>query len=57
MTVQEIIKKLTTAENYAEVRATISDDFIYFVKEILSSDYEFFKEKEEVYQKNLKSNQ
>ena len=55
MTIQDVIKKLITAENYAEVRVTISDDFINFVKEMLSSDYEYFKDKEEAYQKSLES--
>jgi len=57
MTIQELIKKLITVENYAEVRATVSDNFINFVKEIFPSDYEYFKDKEEAYQKSLKSNQ
>ena len=50
MTIQETLKKLITAENYAEVRVTISDDFISFVKEMLPSDYDYISEKEEGYQ-------
>jgi hypothetical protein len=53
MTVQEILKKLITAENYLEVRMTISDDFISFVKENLPSDYDYISEKEENYQQLL----
>jgi len=50
MTIQETLKKLITAENYAEVRVTISDDFISFVKDMLPSDYDYISEKEEGYQ-------
>lgn len=51
MTVGEILKKLITAENYAEVRATISDDFIEMVKDVLPGDYDYIEEKENQYQK------
>jgi hypothetical protein len=53
MTVQEILKKLITAENYLEVRMTISDDFISFVKDTLPTDYDYISEKEENYQQLL----
>ncbi len=53
MTVQEILKKLITAENYVEVRMTISDDFISFVKDTLPTDYDYISEKEENYQQLL----
>ena len=53
MTVQETLKKLITAEYYAEVRVTISDDFISFVKEMLPNDYDYISEKEEGYQQLL----
>jgi hypothetical protein len=53
MTVQEILKKLITAENYLEVRMTISDDFISFVKDTLPTDYDYIAEKEENYQQLL----
>lgn len=55
MTVNENIKRLIKAENYTEVRITISDDFINFVKQMLPSDYEYIEEKEEAYQLLLKS--
>ena len=50
----EIIKQLITAENYAEVRMTISDRFINFVKIMLPRDYEYFEEKEEAYQELIR---
>lgn len=53
MTVQETLKKLITAENYLEVRMTISDDFISFVKDMLPNDYDYISEKEENYQQLL----
>jgi hypothetical protein len=53
MTVQETLKKLITAEYYAQVRVTISDDFISFVKEMLPADYDYISEKEEAYQQLL----
>jgi hypothetical protein len=55
MTVNENIKRLIKAENYIEVRITISDDFINFVRQMLPSDYEYIEEKEEAYQLLLKS--
>jgi hypothetical protein len=55
MTINENIKKLIKAENYIEVRITISDDFINFVKQMLPNDYEYIEEKEEAYQLLLKS--
>ena len=54
MTVQETLKKLITAEYYAEVRMTISDNFISFVKDMLPMDYEYIEVKEEEYQQFLK---
>ena len=54
MTVGEALKKLVTAENYAQVRRTISDEFINFIKEMLPSDYEYIEEKENDYQEMLK---
>lgn len=53
MTVQEKLKKLITAENYAEVRMTTSDDFISFVKDMLPNQYEYIEAKEEEYQRIL----
>ena len=53
MTIQETLKTLITAENYVEVRMTISDDFISFVKDMLPSDYDYISEKEEGYQQLL----
>lgn len=53
MTVGEALKKLVTAENYTQVRMTISDEFINFVKEMLPSDYEYIEEKENNYQEML----
>jgi len=49
MKVGEIIKQLVTAQNYAEVRMTVDDSFIDFVKDNMPSQYELFKEKEEIY--------
>jgi len=46
MTTGEIITKLIKAENYFEERIKISDEFIDFVKVMMSRDYEYFKEKE-----------
>ena len=53
MTVGEALKKLVTAENYTQVRMTISDEFINFIKEMLPSDYEYIEEKENNYQEML----
>lgn len=53
MTVGETLKKLITAENYMQVRMTISDEFINLVREMLPSDYEYIQEKEEDYQKQI----
>ena len=53
MTVGEALKKLVTAENYAQVRRTISDEFINFIKNMLPSDYEYIEEKENDYQEML----
>ena len=50
----EIIKQLINAENYAQVRMGISDDFINFVREMLPSDYDYFAEKEQAYQDLIK---
>lgn len=50
MTIGEHIKHLVNSENYAEVRLTYSDEFIAFVRDMLPSDYEYFKEKEEKFQ-------
>lgn len=46
----EIIKQLIIAKNYVEMRNTVSDEFIDFVKLMMPRDYEYFKEKEETYQ-------
>jgi hypothetical protein len=54
MTVGETIKKLIKAENYAEVRVGISDDFIRFVRDMLPNDYEYIEEKEQAYQDLIK---
>jgi hypothetical protein len=54
MTVGETVKKLVTAENYVQVRMTISDEFINFIKDMLPSDYEYIEEKENDYQEMLK---
>lgn len=43
-------RQLITAENYAEVRAGVSDEFIEFVRENMPSQYEYFREKEETFQ-------
>jgi hypothetical protein len=53
MTVGEALKKLVTAENYTQVRMTISDEFINFIKNMLPSDYEYIEEKENDYQEML----
>ena len=53
MTVGEALKKLVTAENYTQVRMTISDEFINFIKDMLPSDYEYIEEKENDYQEML----
>jgi hypothetical protein len=50
MKVKEVVKKLIATDNYLSIRLTVSDDFIEFIKEMLPSDYEYFKEKEEAYQ-------
>jgi hypothetical protein len=54
MTVGEALKKLVTAENYTQVRMTISDEFINFIKDMFPSDYEYIEEKENDYQEMLK---
>jgi len=54
MTTGEIVKTLITAPNYADVRSTISDEFIEFIKEMLPKDYEYFEEKEIAYQNVVK---
>ena len=53
MTVGEALKKLVMAENYVQVRMTISDEFINFIKDVLPSDYEYIEEKENNYQEML----
>jgi len=53
MTVGEALKKLVMAENYVQVRMTISDEFINFIKDMLPSDYEYIEEKENNYQEML----
>ena len=53
MTVGEALKKLVTAENYTQVRMTISDEFINFIKDMFPSDYEYIEEKENNYQEML----
>lgn len=50
MTTGETIKELINAENYAQHRITISDEFINFVKVMLPRDYEYISEKEDTYQ-------
>jgi len=54
MTVGEIINKLITAENYAEIRMTMDDDLILLIKDMMPRDYEYIKEKEERYQAIVK---
>jgi hypothetical protein len=54
MTVGEIINSLITAENYAEIRMTIDDNFILFIKDMMPGDYELLKQKEERYQALVK---
>jgi hypothetical protein len=53
MTIGETLKKLITAEHYAEVRITVPDNFISFIKEMLPDDYEYIEAKEESYQEVL----
>jgi len=50
MKIREILKTLVEAENYAEVRVTVPDNFIDFIKNYMKRDYEYIKEKEEIYQ-------
>lgn len=50
MTIGEELKKLIDAPNYALVRSNVNDSFIDFVKDVLPSQYEYIKEKEELYQ-------
>lgn len=50
MTVGEVLKRLVTAENYVQVRVTVSDQFIEMVKDMLPDDYEYIEEKERHYQ-------
>jgi hypothetical protein len=54
MTVGEIINRLITAENYAEIRMTIDDNLILFIKDMMPSDYGLLKQKEERYQALVK---
>ena len=54
MTTGEILKMLINAENYAKVRAGISDEFMDFIKEYLPSDYDFIFEKEQAYKVSVK---
>lgn len=51
MTVGETLRMLEKSENYTLDRIRISDEFIDMVKNMLSSDYERIKEKEESYLK------
>jgi hypothetical protein len=53
MTIGEVLKQLITAENYAEVRKTIPDNLISFIKEMLPDDYGYIEAKEESYQEVL----
>lgn len=51
MTVGETLRMLEKSENYTLDRIRISDEFIDMVKNMLPSDYERIKEKEESYLK------
>jgi hypothetical protein len=53
MTVAETLKKLITAENYLTERMKVSDEFINLIRDMLPYDYEYIKEKEEDYQKQI----
>jgi hypothetical protein len=53
MTIGETLKKLITAEHYAEVRITVPDNLISFIKEMLPDDYGYIEAKEESYQEVL----
>lgn len=53
MTAGETLKKLITAENYAEERIKVSDSFIEMAKTMFG-DFVYIKEKEENYQKMVK---
>ena len=46
----DIIRNLITCDNYAEVRMGVTDEFIDFVKTFMPRDYDYFREKEEIYQ-------
>jgi hypothetical protein len=52
--VGEIIKALITTPNYLFLRVEVGDEFIDFVKTMMPSDYEYFREREEEYQKIIK---
>jgi hypothetical protein len=54
MTVGDTMKRLIMAEDYNEVRLTVSDEFINMAKGMLG-DFEYIKEKEEKYQELIKS--
>jgi hypothetical protein len=53
MTIEETLKKLITAEHYAEVRITVPDNLISFIKEMLPDDYGYIEAKEKSYQEVL----
>lgn len=53
MTVAETLKKLITTENYLTERMKVSDEFINLIRDMLPYDYEYIKEKEEDYQKQI----
>jgi hypothetical protein len=55
-TVENLIQMLTVADDYEEVRKTVSDSFVEMVRDMLGPQYLQFKHREEKYQKSLKEN-
>lgn len=54
MTIQETLNLLVKCRNedYLGYRMQIEDNFMDFIKDMLPSDYEYIREKEEIYQKS-----
>ena len=54
MTIQETLNILVkcTPEDYLGYRMQIDDGFVEFIQDMLPTDYEYIREKEECYQKS-----
>jgi hypothetical protein len=53
-TVENLIQMLTVADDYEEVRKTVSDSFVEMVRDVLGPQYLQFKHREDAYQERIK---